>query len=48
MKLDEFEVVISGVGGVFPKANNIEELKTQLLANESLLEYRWKYGKLFS
>ncbi|XP_045461517.1 fatty acid synthase-like isoform X2 [Harmonia axyridis] len=45
MKVNEFEVVISGVGGLFPKANNIEELKQRLLDNEVLLEHRWKYGE---
>ncbi|XP_044760998.1 fatty acid synthase-like [Coccinella septempunctata] len=45
MKLNEFEVAISGVGGLFPKASNIEELKERLLNNEILLEHRWKYGE---
>ncbi|KAK9878926.1 hypothetical protein WA026_003749 [Henosepilachna vigintioctopunctata] len=45
MKPEEFEVVISGVGGWFPKSQNIEELKQHLLDNEILLEHRWKYGE---
>ncbi|KAL3278583.1 hypothetical protein HHI36_016128 [Cryptolaemus montrouzieri] len=45
MKLEEYEVVISGVGGLFPKCKNIEELKQRLLDNEVLLEHRWKYGE---
>ncbi|KAK4881873.1 hypothetical protein RN001_005192 [Aquatica leii] len=46
MKLESiYDVVISGIGGYFPKANNIEELKKGLLSNESLLSSRWKAGE---
>lgn len=39
------EVVISGVGGLFPKSTNIDDLKNHLLGNEDLLTSRWKEGK---
>lgn len=35
------EVVISGVGGFFPKSNDVGELKARLLNNENLLSFRW-------
>ncbi|EEZ97866.2 fatty acid synthase [Tribolium castaneum] len=39
------DVVISGIGGYFPKALNIEKLQEHLLNNENLLESRWKAGE---
>ncbi|KAF5286879.1 hypothetical protein FQA39_LY00412 [Lamprigera yunnana] len=46
MKLESiYDVVISGIGGYFPKANNLEELKIGLLGNEPLLSSRWKTGE---
>ncbi|XP_017779765.1 PREDICTED: fatty acid synthase-like isoform X2 [Nicrophorus vespilloides] len=42
---NQTEVVISGIGGFFPKAENFEMLKEALLSNESLLETRWKEGE---
>lgn len=50
MKLDTFseEVVISGIGGYFPKCRNVEEFKTKLLNNENLLENRWPAGNLLA
>lgn len=45
MKLEnQDEVVISGIGGHFPKSRNIEEFKKALLNNECLLDSRWKAG----
>lgn len=38
------EVVISGIGGSFPKSKDVGELKAHLLNNENLLTYRWKEG----
>lgn len=47
MKLENAEdVVISGIGGYFPKCSNVEEFKARLLANEEMLGTRWKAGKL--
>lgn len=46
MKLESvYEVVISGIGGHFPKANNIEEFKKGLLSNQNLQGSRWKAGE---
>ncbi|KAF5305398.1 hypothetical protein FQR65_LT07724 [Abscondita terminalis] len=46
MKLESiYDVVISGIGGYFPKANNIEEFKKGLLSNENLMSSRWKAGE---
>ncbi|RZB84952.1 fatty acid synthase, partial [Asbolus verrucosus] len=39
------EVVISGVGGYFPKALNIGQFKERLLNNENLMESRWRSGE---
>lgn len=39
------DVVISGVGGYFPKCRNMEELKQYLFNNEELLGSRWKPGE---
>ncbi|KAJ8922067.1 hypothetical protein NQ315_008708 [Exocentrus adspersus] len=39
------DVVISGIGGYFPKALNIEEFKQRLLSNEVLLGDRWPEGE---
>lgn len=39
------DVVISGVGGYFPKALNIKEFSERLLNNEMLLTSRWKAGE---
>ena len=39
------DVVISGVGGYFPKSLNIEEFRDRLLNNENLMESRWKAGE---
>lgn len=38
------EVVISGVGGFFPKCTNMEAFKERLLNKEELLGSRWKPG----
>lgn len=43
---EDNEVVISGVGGVFPKLKNLEDFKKSLLANEELLSSRWPEGKI--
>ncbi|XP_050431818.1 fatty acid synthase-like [Adelges cooleyi] len=43
-KEDSFEVVISGVGGKFPKSENIEELKTNLFNKVNMVtsnDCRW-------
>lgn len=46
VQLEEYdEVVISGVGGFFPKCANMGELKERLLNKEELLGSRWKAGK---
>ncbi|KAB0802399.1 hypothetical protein PPYR_04585 [Photinus pyralis] len=46
MKLESvYDVVISGIGGHFPKANNIEEFKKGLLSNQNLQGSRWKAGE---
>lgn len=45
-QLEEYDdVVISGVGGFFPKCSNMEEFKHRLLNNEEMLGSRWKAGK---
>ncbi|XP_071051537.1 fatty acid synthase-like [Onthophagus taurus] len=45
MNLQE-DIVISGIGGYFPKAHNIVEFKNNLYSNEILLGSRWKEGEL--
>lgn len=45
MNLINDDVVISGIGGHFPKSTNIAELAKNLFANEDLLESRWKEGE---
>ncbi|XP_057655807.1 fatty acid synthase-like [Diorhabda carinulata] len=42
------EVVVSGIGGYFPKAINVEEFKERLLSNESLLSQRFNENDLQS
>ncbi|KAF2886148.1 hypothetical protein ILUMI_20026, partial [Ignelater luminosus] len=43
MKLENnCEVVISGVGGLFPGCKNMEELQQRLLNNDNLMGSRWK------
>lgn len=45
MKLEnEFDVVISGIGGRYAKANNLDEFKNYLLKNETLMGTRWEEG----
>ncbi|KAJ8980787.1 hypothetical protein NQ317_004788 [Molorchus minor] len=44
MEIIKDDVVISGIGGYFPKALNIAEFKDRLLSNESLLGARWPEG----
>lgn len=39
------DVVISGVGGYFPKALNISELQERLFNKENLMESRWRAGE---
>ncbi|KAF2893820.1 hypothetical protein ILUMI_12357 [Ignelater luminosus] len=39
---NNYEVVISGVGGLFPKCENIEVFMQKLLNNENLMSSRWK------
>lgn len=44
-----FEVVVSGVGGKFPMAENIEDLRTNLNNKVNMVtenECRWKKGEL--
>lgn len=36
-KLEENDVVISGLSGSFPKADNVEEFAQKLFAKENLL-----------
>lgn len=43
--VDPEDVVISGIGGYFPKCSNVNEFKDRLLANENMLGSRWKAGK---
>ncbi|XP_018570431.1 fatty acid synthase-like [Anoplophora glabripennis] len=45
MEIVPDDVVISGIGGYFPKALNIEEFKQRLFSNEVLLEARWPEGE---
>ncbi|CAH0563662.1 unnamed protein product [Brassicogethes aeneus] len=45
MQVYDGDIVISGVGGYFPKAENIGEFRDRLLNNENLLETRWRYGE---
>lgn len=40
------DVVISGLGGYFPKSRQLDEFKKNLMSNESLLESRWKEGEI--
>lgn len=46
MEIVPDDVVISGIGGYFPKALNIEEFKQRLFSNEILLEARWPEGMI--
>lgn len=48
MKSDnDVEVVISGIGGYFPKTKNVEELAQKLFDHEEFIEAaRWKAGKI--
>lgn len=46
MNVYKGDIVISGVGGYFPKAKNIEQFKQKLLDQEFLLESRWRDGLL--
>lgn len=42
---DESEVVISGIGGYFPKAKNIEEFANILFNQEKIVDTaRWESG----
>lgn len=47
MKIDKSgnDIVISGIGGYFPKSTNIDVFKSRLLNNENMLENRWKAGR---
>ncbi|KAJ8961709.1 hypothetical protein NQ318_021309 [Aromia moschata] len=45
MEIVKDDVVISGIGGYFPKALNIAEFKDRLYSNESLLSSRWPEGE---
>lgn len=38
------DIVISGIGGYFPKALNVGEFKEKLYSNESLVEPKWPDG----
>ena len=40
-------IVISGVGGWFPKCRNINEFKTLILDQSDLFDTRWKAGNNF-
>ena len=42
----ENDVVISGIGGYFPQAKNLEQLKEIMLSNKIVLTSRWKEGEL--
>lgn len=44
VKAGEDEVVISGIGGCFPKSKNLNEFKENLYKNESLLQPMWTKG----
>lgn len=41
--LDENDVVITGVSGVFPEADNLEEFSEKLFAKENLLSSKKEY-----
>ena len=38
------EVVISGIGGWFPKTNNVEDFSHYLLQGKQLIEPKWNTG----
>lgn len=43
------EVVVSGIGGYFPRSFNVDEFQKFLLENVHLQDpARWKSGELFS
>lgn len=48
MDIVPYDVVISGIGGYFPKAINIEEFKERLLSNETLLSQQFNENELQS
>lgn len=39
------DVVISGIGGFYPKATNLEDFKNRLFENKPLQEPRWPESK---
>lgn len=46
---NKVEVVISGIAGVFPESDNVEELKTLLFSKQNgitLDSRRWPLGKI--
>lgn len=47
MVLPKDDIVISGIGGYFPNAANIEEWKQQLFNNEIHLGEKWHKGMYF-
>lgn len=47
---NKVEVVISGIAGVFPESDNVEELKTLLFNKQNgitLDSRRWPLGEIF-
>lgn len=39
------DIVISGIGGYFPKSLNVGEFKNNLFSNEILLGTKWSDGE---
>lgn len=46
--LREDDVVISGISGVFPKSNNVEEFAQKLFAKEDLLSGKPERNNFYS